>query len=74
MEQMKKPSALSAGSASLGVLVFVMIFAENTKKTSDLDEILLSLCILTLAISAIRAWVKYLKDYVNFTVEEKLQS
>jgi len=71
MDKDKKPSVKSAAVVSMAVVLFTLNFSIMKIK-SDVAEIIYLFCVLVMAGSAIAEWVKYLKKYVDFAVEQKL--
>ncbi len=71
MDESKKPSVKSAAVASMAVVLLTLL--SSTKETkSDIVEIVQFFCLLVLAGYAIAEWVKYLRKYVDFAIEQKL--
>jgi len=71
MDKGKKPSVKSAAVVSMAVVLFTLRFPTIATK-SDIAEIVSFFCILVMAGGAIAEWVKYLRKYVDFAVEQKL--
>ena len=71
MDENKKPSVKSAAAVSMAVVMFSMVM---DKPKSDLAEIIAFFAVLGMAAYGIAAWVKYLKNYVDFAIEQKLRS
>jgi len=71
MDKDKKPSVKSAAVVSMAVVVFTLQ-SSIVETKSDIAEIVRFFCVLVMAGYAIAAWVKYLRNYVDFAVEQKL--
>lgn len=71
MEKDKKPSVKSAAGLSMVVVLFTLMFSMNETR-SEIVEIMLFLCVLFMAGCAIYEWVRYLRKYVDFAIEQKL--
>jgi uncharacterized membrane protein len=75
MSELKRPSIIVAGALSL-MLTFLLcvISKKNTQeKPSDFLEMFKIFALLGMTISTIWAWLKYLKEYVAFAIEQKLR-
>lgn len=75
MSELKRPSIIGAGASSL-LLIFIsfVISKENPQeKPSDILEMFKIFALLLMTISTIWVWLKYLKEYVAFAIEQKLR-
>jgi Na+/alanine symporter len=70
-----KNSLVAAVSSSIALVCMLLVFVLNaTKETkSDIVMIILLLAILLLTVSAIVQWLRYLRRYVNFAIEQNLK-
>jgi hypothetical protein len=71
MEKDKKPSVKSAAVVSMAVVLFTLQFSTMETR-SDTVEVMFLFCVLFMAGCAISEWVKYLRLYVDFAIEQKL--
>lgn len=73
MAELKKPSAQGAVASSLALVIFLILLANDKREKSDVAEIIHFFLLLGFAASVIWVWLKYLKEYVNFAIEQKLK-
>jgi len=73
MTELKKPSAKGVVSLSLVLLISFIMLAIDKKGWSDAREIIYLLVLLGFSACIIWTWLKYLKDYVNFAIEQKFK-
>jgi len=72
MGESKKPLALGPAASSFALVCLLFITASNRKNTSDIKEVLGFLTLLALTGCTIWIWIRYLKEYVTFAIEQKL--
>jgi hypothetical protein len=70
MNKLKKPSALVPAASSFVVVCMLMI-VPNGKPQNDILEAIGAIALLVLASCAIASWIKYVRDYVDFAIEQK---
>ncbi|HUT28875.1 MAG TPA: hypothetical protein VMX13_03700 [Sedimentisphaerales bacterium] len=74
MDELRK-SMWGAVGLSLALICMLMAFIESTTTVkSEVVRIVQMLGVVFLAAVAISQWVKYLKRYVDYAVEEKLKA
>ena len=73
MAELKKPSAQGAVVSSLALVILFIMLAQEKREKSDAEGIVYSFLLLGFAASIIWAWLKYIKEYVNFAIEQKLK-
>jgi hypothetical protein len=71
MDAVKKPSVKPAAVGSMAVVLF-MLTDSMIETKSDIVETIRLIFVLFLAGCIIAEWVKYLRKYVDFTIEQKL--
>jgi hypothetical protein len=74
MKEHIKPSIFGPGSASLTLILLLFIGSKENpqEKYSDTYEILFFISFLLFSVAVIWIWHKYLKEFVEFKIEEKL--
>jgi hypothetical protein len=73
MGELKKPSAIEPAASSFVLVCMIVLMATDGKKTSDIEEIFWSLTLLAFAACTIWIWIRYVRQYVNFAIEQKLR-
>jgi len=75
MNELKRPSIIGAGAFSLMMSFFLFSLSKENpqEKPNDILEILKIFSLLLMTIGAIGIWLKYLKEYVAFAIEQKLR-
>ena len=74
MDELRK-SMWGAVGLSLALICMLMVFTESTTTVkSELVRMVQMLAVLFLAACGIFQWMKYLKRYVDYAVEEKLKA
>jgi hypothetical protein len=68
MSELKKPSTRGIIAGSLAIVIFL---AMREKPESDTIETVRFLSILILAYWVILEWIKYIKKYIDFAMEQK---
>ena len=68
MKEIEKPSSRQIVAGSLAVIIFL---AMERKQKSDMIEIIGFLAILVLAYCVVQIWIRYIKEYVEFAIEQK---
>ena len=73
MDEHKKPSVIGPGALSF-LLILLLHSKENTQeKLNNAHEMFDLFIFLLLLVSTIWVWQKYLKEYVAFSIEQKLR-
>ncbi len=75
MDELKKPSMMPAVTTTMALVCLLIVFVLSAaKKTrSEIGTIIVFFSLLGLTAGVIVQWVKYLKQYVNFAIEQKLR-
>jgi len=73
MGELKKPSAIGPAASSFTLVCLLLLAATNRKKTSDMEEIVGVLTLLAFATCTIWICIRYVRQYVNFAIEQKLR-
>jgi len=73
MGELKKPSAMGPAASSVALVCMLALAATDGKKTSDIKEIVGFLTLLVFAACTIGMWIRYVRQYVNFAIEQKLK-
>jgi len=70
-----KQSLMSAVTLTLALVCMLIVFVVSTTKEtrSEIGTIIIFFSLLGLTVGAIVQWVKYLKQYVDFAIEQKLR-
>jgi lysylphosphatidylglycerol synthetase-like protein (DUF2156 family) len=69
-----RKSLIAAGASSVATVCMLIVFAgAATKETkSIIAMVILLIAILVLTLSAIVQWVRYIRMYVEFAIQQKL--
>lgn len=70
MNKLKKPLALVPAASSFAV-VCMLTMVPDGKPKNDISEAIRAIALLVLAACAIASWIKYVRDYVDFAIEQK---
>jgi hypothetical protein len=73
MGELKKPSAMKPAACGFALVCMLVLMAADRKNTSDIREVLRVLTLFAFTGCAIWIWIRYLKEYVNFAIEQKLR-
>jgi riboflavin transporter FmnP len=73
MDKLKK-SLVAAVTSSIALVCMLMVFVLSATKEvrSEIGTIIVFFALLGLTAGLIVHWVKYLKQYVDFAIEQKL--
>jgi Kef-type K+ transport system membrane component KefB len=72
MDEIKNSLIAAVASSFATVCMLIVFVLSATKETKSVVAMLvLLLAILVLTLSAIAQWVRYMRRYVNFTIDQK---
>jgi len=74
MDKLKK-SLVAPVASSIALICMLMVFVLSATKgtKSEIGMIVLLAAILLLTVSTIIQWIRYLRGYVDFAIEQKLR-